>query len=437
MSKEFDHDKLFKEYRDRLGPMPERPPLNIKIIYKRKMCRYEEWKIEYTAEGPDTMPEPSGQKIPAYLLIPATYDDCKAPFPAMVCYHQCFCDCDIGKEAVVGKMVQRPDQAYGLELVQQGFVVIAPDTWGCGERNIPSVRKEGERTTNCSHPVSLISYYKKIILEGICAVDVLQSLDCVDGTRIGAIGHSMGAHTTFIHMAYDQRIKGGIVSGFGDYQVHGLFKDYNEGLAFLCPRLFMQFQGSYDGTQEQIQKLINAHKFAGRFYEKMNVADNLVLRIKPCHHVFIDEFKWEAYARLKEYFGIAEQTKHFFLEEVLQDAKKDLWCWEEDDKKAFLNTSGKHSILGKRRILTDAFRAMFIILLQKRPAGGSLSVAVESDQDRCYVVCTVLGTCEGVKSAHEYLVRSMEQGFFENSAFLRRENTPDQVKYVVTLQKAK
>jgi hypothetical protein len=32
----------------------------------------------------------------------------------MVCFRECSTDRDIGKEAVVGKVVDRPDQAYGM-----------------------------------------------------------------------------------------------------------------------------------------------------------------------------------------------------------------------------------------------------------------------------------------------------------------------------------
>jgi hypothetical protein len=107
-----ERNELLDDYRRDLGPMPARPPLGTKVIYKRGMRGYEEWKIEYTAESPDTMPEPAAQKIAAYLLIPRMQGKAaKSWFPAMICFHECFCDCTTGKDAVVGKAFDRPDQA--------------------------------------------------------------------------------------------------------------------------------------------------------------------------------------------------------------------------------------------------------------------------------------------------------------------------------------
>jgi hypothetical protein len=127
---------------------PARPALDVEIVHKRQMFGYEEWKIAYQAYDAATMPFPAGQRIPAYLLIPrakrtlagkthySTAHAYEPPFPAVVCFHQCCVDCDLGKEAVVGKAVDRPDQAYGLELVRTGFVVLAPDSVWCGERYV-------------------------------------------------------------------------------------------------------------------------------------------------------------------------------------------------------------------------------------------------------------------------------------------------------------
>jgi len=44
-------DELSKKYQTHLESFPERISLGTKIIYKHKMVGYEEWKIEYTAEG--------------------------------------------------------------------------------------------------------------------------------------------------------------------------------------------------------------------------------------------------------------------------------------------------------------------------------------------------------------------------------------------------
>jgi len=113
------------------GPIPRRRPPDVIEHARTEFRRYTEVKISYADEVQ--------ARIPAYLLVPryATTER----LPAIVAAHQCAWACDIGKEQVVGKCVEWPDQAYGLELVQRGFVVIAPDANKVGERFDPALRQ--------------------------------------------------------------------------------------------------------------------------------------------------------------------------------------------------------------------------------------------------------------------------------------------------------
>lgn len=212
---------------------PAAIPLNVRVHWKRWFPRYVEWKIEYDVETPETMPVEGGRSVPAYLLIPR--GDHEAPLPAIMCFHQCALNCAIGKEAVVGKAPwshevsewnpQRPqawisaariDQAYGLDLVHQGFVVLAPESICCGERHIEAIRQSGDNCDGCwKHLDEQLgrSGTAKHTLDGVRAVDLLQSLDFVDSERIGAIGHSMGASDVENVMLADERVKAGIISG--------------------------------------------------------------------------------------------------------------------------------------------------------------------------------------------------------------------------------
>ena len=118
------------------GPWPDGGAVHLNVESERHqyhVVSYRELSVTYEGER--------GEAIPAYLLIPTVG---KAPYPAVVANHQCNQDCDIGKDAVVGKAHLRPDQAYAFELVLRGYVVLAPDSINCGLRNIPGVRKQGE-----------------------------------------------------------------------------------------------------------------------------------------------------------------------------------------------------------------------------------------------------------------------------------------------------
>jgi hypothetical protein len=179
------------------------------------------------------------------------------------------------------------------------------------------------------------------------------------------------------------------------------------------------------------------YEFAKRVYAEKGAPENLILRILPCGHHFLDQFKWEAYYKLKQYFGMAGVKASLPLKDVLISAQEgSWWYWSEDDKERFLKLPNKYYVLANKETLISAFGALFIFLWGKCPGDSSVSVHVDSDQDNCYVVCTIPGGNDEAKSAHEHFIRSAEQFFFENSASLKRENTPDGIKYVVTLKKA-
>jgi hypothetical protein len=94
---------------DEHGGWPEREPVHLNVQSERgqyHVVSYRELSVTYEGEH--------GEAIPAYLLIPTHTNP---PYPAVVANHQCYQDCDIGKDAVVGKAHRRPDQAYAFELV--------------------------------------------------------------------------------------------------------------------------------------------------------------------------------------------------------------------------------------------------------------------------------------------------------------------------------
>ncbi len=256
-AKEMQYE-LSRKYLRLLGSFPERCDLNPKVVSRRRLS----WFSGYT-ECHVTYESQPGDVVPAYLLVPNVGTP---PFPAIVAQHQCFVDCDVGKDAVVGKAYLRPDQAYGFELVNQGFVVLAPDSINCGERNIRGLREEGQRDKSkcwgAAFPyvqsLGFRSFYAKHIYDAMRAVDYLETLDFVDRHRIGMIGHSLGAGTTFWTTAMDSRIRCGVASchflGGLNSNGWGLFyrrKDeqglyFHELLQLIPPRGFLMVLGAND-----------------------------------------------------------------------------------------------------------------------------------------------------------------------------------------------
>ncbi len=302
------------------GPLPEKNPLNMRIQSERKrQWGFKELYVTYECQ--------TGDIVPAYLLIP---DDASGPFPAVVANHQCGVDCDLGKEAVVGKAVLRSDQSYGFDLARRGFVVIAPDSVNCGERNIPELRQQGildkSKCFDAAIPhISVKSLYLKHLWDAIRAVDVLESLDIVDPNRIGMIGHSLGAGTTFWAAAYDSRIRASVLSchylgglgysGWGHYYLQsreGIF--YHELLSLIAPRACLatrgrdepslSFMGNFATSGEENSVMEWVYELA-RYWNRLNgiPEDRMQVRFFDGGHEFPEE------QRIYAYQWLAEQLK--------------------------------------------------------------------------------------------------------------------------------
>lgn len=431
---------------------PDAPPLNLKILWKRTFLEYEEWKIEYDVETAATMPAEAGWRVPAYLLIPRGR---KQPMPAMICSHQCAIDCTVAKEAVVGKApwveikgaptkdwdfsdtpsrvsIDRLDQAYGYELVHEGFVVLAPDAINCGERNVETVRQLGENR-KCWHIINPHlgqheSIFKRVI-DARRAVDVLESLDFVDAQRIGAIGHSMGSGITFHLMAFDDRVKAGVLSGLGV-----------RGEAFyqlIAPRLFLGLYGNFDSKDpDQQARDRRSFEYAYSCYEKANAPENILIRELDCGHRFADEFKWEAYKRLKEHFGIFTPREPVSLMSVVKEAREEARPWFEANHVLFTEVSGQDSsIMADRKQLVSAFVGLILYLTDR-----SIEVTVravlsaEAGRNLASFVCTGSPPIpmDAPPSTFESL-RRVRQVLAEHDAVLEWEHSENELIYRAVL----
>jgi dienelactone hydrolase len=164
-----------------------------KVLDEKKLHKYMRRRIDYTVGD--------GDRIRAYLLIP---DDVERPAPAVVTMHQTV---NYGKDEVVG-LDGHKDFAYGHELAERGYVVLAPDYLAAGERIYPD--KEGFESGPFYEQYPDWSMVGKNVEDSMAAVDVLYALDWVDRERIGVIGHSHGGHNAIFAMALDERVKVGV-----------------------------------------------------------------------------------------------------------------------------------------------------------------------------------------------------------------------------------
>lgn len=189
---------------DALLPPTTQPAPEVEILGEETLPNHIRRHIRIRTERNDW--------IPAYVLLPKPQP--ARPVPAMICLHQ---TANQGKQEIVG-FKGRPEMAFALELVRRGYVCIAPDVIGFGERTPPD---SPPYTDNIKffrqHPAW--SCMGKMNHDVSRVVDYLQTLPQVDTSRIGSLGHSHGAYGTLFATAFEPRISLAIAScGFTTFR---------------------------------------------------------------------------------------------------------------------------------------------------------------------------------------------------------------------------
>lgn len=161
-----------------MGELPSRanlPPLDIQVTDSLTETNYIRFNINFMVAD--------GERITAYLYIPSPRSTINK-FPAMMVLHG---------TGVPGKDLA---DTYSRELVQRGYVVIAPDYPSFG--GLINYDFDKDR---------YMSGTMKGIFDHMRCVDLLQARKDVDPERIGVIGHSLGGHNAIFVGAFDTRLK--------------------------------------------------------------------------------------------------------------------------------------------------------------------------------------------------------------------------------------
>jgi dienelactone hydrolase len=183
-----------------MGGIPEREPMEYRVLSETKYNGHTRLHLTYKVAYGDT--------VTAYLLIPDERLGTESTCPAVLALHPTTAD---GKEDTAAEC-GRENRRYGLELVNRGFVVLAPDTITAGERIYPG--QEAFRTAPFYEQYPDWSAVGKMISDHMYGVDLLVSLSCVNPQRIGAIGHSLGGYNAIFLAGIDRRIQA-VVSSCG------------------------------------------------------------------------------------------------------------------------------------------------------------------------------------------------------------------------------
>ena len=203
--------RLMEGFRRVIGPFPAKTPLQARVLAREDRGDYIQEKVVYESEP--------GEEVPAYLLLP---EGRKGPAPAVFCHHQHNAEFQLGKSEVVG-LIGNPEQAYGKELAQRGYIVLAADALCFEERREDSLDGGAayERFIATTLLLKGDSLQRRNIWDVMRGIDYLTSRPEVDAGRIGMIGHSLGGQETVFSAAFEERIKVVAVScGFTTYKAN-------------------------------------------------------------------------------------------------------------------------------------------------------------------------------------------------------------------------
>ena len=122
---------------------------------------YVRQTVEYAVE--------EAERIKSLLLLPKSTS---GTAPAVIAHHQHAGQFDLGKSEVVG-LAGDADQAYGVELAERGYVVIAPDALAFEERNWSAIAGQAEYYELASRLVRGQTLLGKVLHDVRVALDYL------------------------------------------------------------------------------------------------------------------------------------------------------------------------------------------------------------------------------------------------------------------------
>lgn len=195
-------------------------------------------------------------KTEAYLCKPAGK---VKNAPALVAFHSTVDHSILQPAGLKGE----PEKAFGVSFAKRGYVVLCPRNFLWPTNTRISAQAEAEQFMKRQPTTKGMG---KMLLDGLVAVDLLASLPEVDASRIGAVGHSLGAKEVLYLAAFDPRIKasvsseGGIGTAFSNWhadwylgksiQEKDFRREHHELLALVAPRAFLLIGGeSADGDR--------------------------------------------------------------------------------------------------------------------------------------------------------------------------------------------
>jgi len=184
-----------------LGSAPEPVPLDLETTESVDCGSYRRDRVVFDTEA--------AMSVPAYLLVP---HDRTEPGPAVLAIH----GHGPGKARICGVLtdeVHDEGAPYAHVLASEGYVVLAPDLRGFGERTdwMPDDKYHCDWDLVCATMAGVVPHQRNL-WDLQRAIDVLAAHPLVDASRIAAGGLSYGATCTLFLAAIDERVRAAMVA---------------------------------------------------------------------------------------------------------------------------------------------------------------------------------------------------------------------------------
>ncbi len=278
-----------RRWLDFLGRFPKtKPALNPKLVSVEEKGNFIRRKVTYEVER--------GIPVDAYLLVPKGKN---RRFPAMVVFH-----------STVDYTIRQPSglegpeaKHIGVHLAERGYVALCPRNFIWDYAGLKWMDAVGK--VKRDHPDW--KGMTKMVWDGIRAVDYLCSLDCVDGSRIGCMGHSLGGKEALFLPAFDPRIKvavsseGGIGQKFSNWDAEWYLgpdirkPDFplrnNQVLALIAPRPFLLLAGNSADGDESLPYILSVKPI----YDALGASDAVAFFNHRKGHAYPPEAQKRAY----------------------------------------------------------------------------------------------------------------------------------------------
>jgi predicted dienelactone hydrolase len=289
-----------------MGPVPKNLmllPFDAKVLENTEFTTFTRTKLTIAIEEND--------RLPMYLFVPKKRT---GKLPAMVCLHPTHQQLGKGVPAGLGP---KSDRHYAVHLAERGYITIAPDYPNMGEYKI-NVYERGYQSATM-----------KAIVNHRRVIDYLQSLDTVDGARIGAIGHSLGGHNSIFLGVFDDRVKvvvsncgfnsfakymNGNLTGWSHAGYMPLIKskydvnpqkmpwDFTEAIAALAPRAFLA-SAPVDDANFEVSGVKDCITAAEPVNQLLKSRPKLQANYPKCGHDFPDDVRDVAFAFIDEHLN--------------------------------------------------------------------------------------------------------------------------------------